>query len=370
MILNRRVLNRTTLDRQLLLRRAALSPAEAIERLVAVQAQEIDAPYLGLWTRLAAFTQDDLSSLLYGRQVVRGSLLRGTQHLALAGDYTWIRPLTQVILTRARQASFGRATQGVDLDELAQLTREHLAGRTLTRPQLRDLLLRRWPEADPPALGWSAQAMVPIVHTPPNGIWGRRGATPFRLAEEWLGRPLETAPPVERLVARYLAAYGPASVRDVQRWSGLTRLQEVVEAMPSLRTYQDTDGRVLYDLPDAPLAAEDVPAPVRFLPWFDNLIVAFDDRRRMMTAGQQKAVCVGAVVHPTFLVGGTVGGMWDLRNGVLTIEPFHPLPDDVRGELAGEAARLMAFAGAVQGSITWLPPGDRKPVGPPGSAMA
>jgi hypothetical protein len=157
-------------------------------------------------------------------------------------------------------------------------------------------------------------------------------------------------------VVRYLAAFGPASVMDVQMWSGLTRLREAVEAMPFLRKYQDTDGRVLYDLPDAPLAAADVPAPVRFLPWFDNLIVAFADRSRMMTAEQRKAVCVGAVIYPTFLVDGTVGGMWDLKAGALTVEPFHPLSDEVMEELAAEGARLMAFAGFEKGSIEWRPP--------------
>lgn len=360
MILNRRVLNRTTLDRQLLLGRAALTATEAVERLVAVQGQEIDAPYIGLWSRLASFTQDDLASLLHGKQVVRGSLLRGTQHLALADDYVWIRPLAQVILTRTRQAAFGRLMRDVDLEEFAKLAREHLAGRTLTRPQLRDLLRQRWPEVDGTALGFSAQALLPIVHTPPNGIWGQGGATPFTLAEEWLGRPLDSSTPaerlVERLVVRYLAAYGPASVMDVQMWSGLTRLRPVVEGMGFLRKYQDAEGRVLYDLPDAPLVDEDVPAPVRFLPWFDNLVVAYADRTRLMTAEQRKEVCVGAVIYPTFLVDGTVGGMWDLKNGVLTVEPFHPLSDGVMEELAAEGARLMAFAGAEEGSITWLPP--------------
>ncbi|MFI7704916.1 winged helix DNA-binding domain-containing protein [Nonomuraea sp. NPDC049480] len=356
MILSRRVLNRTALDRQLLLSRAAVTPAEAISRLVAVQGQEIDAPYIGLWSRLAAFTQDDLAALLHGKQVVRGSLLRGTQHLTLAEDYVWIRPLVQVILNRTRQAAFGRLMRDVDLGEFAKLAREHLAGRTLTRPQLRDLLRGRWPEVDGTALGFSAQALLPIVHTPPNGIWGTGGATPFTLAEEWLGRSLEDSPSVERLVVRYLAAFGPASVMDVQMWSGLTRLRPVLEGMGFLRKYQDTEGRVLYDLPDAPLAAEDVPAPVRFLPWFDNLVVAYADRSRLMTAEQRKEVCVGAVIYPTFLVDGTVGGMWDLKNGVLTVEPFHPLPDGVMDELAAEGARLTAFAGAEEGSITWLPP--------------
>ncbi|WP_188193653.1 winged helix DNA-binding domain-containing protein [Nonomuraea sp. SYSU D8015] len=356
MILNRRVLNRTALDRQLLLARSAMTPAEAISRLVAVQGQEIDAPYIGLWSRLASFTQDDLAALLHGKQVVRGSLLRGTQHLTLADDYVWIRPLVQVILSRTRQAAFGRLMREVDLEEFAKLAREHLTGRTLTRPQLRDLLRQRWPEVDGTALGFSAQALLPIVHTPPNGIWGTGGATPFTLAEEWLGRPLEESPSVERLVVRYLAAFGPASAMDVQMWSGLTRLRPVMEAMSFLRKYQDTEGRVLYDLPDAPLADEDVPAPVRFLPWFDNLVVAYADRSRLMTAEQRKEVCVGAVIYPTFLVDGTVGGMWDLKDGVLTVEPFHPLPDGVMEELAAEGTRLMAFAGVEEGSITWLPP--------------
>ncbi|UBU09062.1 winged helix DNA-binding domain-containing protein [Nonomuraea gerenzanensis] len=351
-----RVLNRTTLERQLLLNRSELSAAQAIERLVAVQGQEIDAPYLGLWTRLASFTQADLAALLNDRRVVRGSLLRGTQHLALADDYVWIRPLVQVILSRTRQAAFGRLMRGVDVEELAALARGHLAGRTLTRPQLRDLLRERWPEVDPVALGFSPQALLPIVHTPPNGLWGTGGPTPFTLAEEWLGRPLEPAPPVERLVARYLAAFGPASVMDVQMWSGLTRLRGVMEAMPGLRRYRDASGRVLFDLADAPLAAADAPAPVRFLPWFDNLIVAFADRGRMMTAEQRKQVCVGAAVHPTFLVDGTVGGMWELKDGVLTVEPFEALSDEVMGELAVEGARLMAFAGVQGGEIVWSPP--------------
>ncbi|TYB66719.1 winged helix DNA-binding domain-containing protein [Nonomuraea sp. PA05] len=353
--LDLRVLNRTTLERQLLLNRAELSAAQAVERLVAVQGQEIDAPYLGLWTRLASFTQDDLASLLHSRHVVRGSLLRGTQHLTLADDYVWIRPLMQVILSRTRQAAFGRLMRGVDVEELATLARGHLAGRTLTRPQLRDLLRERWPGTDGTALGFSAQALLPIVH--PNGIWGKGGPTPFTLAEEWLGRPLEPAPPVERLVARYLAAYGPASVMDVQAWSGLTRLRPVMEAMPGLRRYHDISGRVLFDLADAPLASADVPAPVRFLPWFDNLIVAFADRGRMMTAEQRKAVCVGAAVYPTFLVDGTVGGMWDLKDGVLKVEPFAPLSGEVMAEVAAEGARLMAFAGvAGEGEVVWSAP--------------
>ncbi|MGV9308988.1 winged helix DNA-binding domain-containing protein [Nonomuraea sp. NPDC003727] len=350
MKLTRRTLNRTALDRQLLLRRAHTTPLEAVRRLVAVQGQEIDAPYFGLWSRLAGFTQDDLSGLLYGRQVVRGSLLRGTQHLTAAADYLWLRPLMQATLSRTRQAAFGKATGGVDLEELAALARELLTGRTLTRPQLRDLLAARWPEVQPLALGWSAQALLPLVHTPPNGIWGTGGATPFTLAEEWIGAPLAAELAVERMIERYLAAFGPAGVKDIQVWSGLTRLREVVERMP-LRRHTDENGRPLYDLPEAELVPEDAPAPVRFLPWFDNLVLAYDDRTRMMTDEHRKAVCVGAVTNPVILVDGFVAGMWWLTGEGLEIRPFRELPAAVMAEVMAEADRMLAFAGRPEAEI-------------------
>ncbi|MFD1930117.1 MULTISPECIES: winged helix DNA-binding domain-containing protein [Nonomuraea] len=346
MKLTRRTLNRTALDRQLLLRRAEMSPVEAIRRLVAVQGQEINAPYFGLWSRLASFTQDDLSDLLYGRHVVRGSLLRGTQHLAAADDYLWLRPIMQACLSRSRQAAFGKATGGVDLGELTALAREHLKGRTLTRPQLRDLLAARWPEVEPLALGWSAQALLPLVHTPPNGIWGTGGATPFTLAEEWIGAPLSAELDVETMIVRYLAAFGPASAKDIQMWSGLTRLREVVERMP-LRRYTDEEGRDLYDLPDAELAPEDASAPVRFLPYFDNLVLAYDDRTRMMADEHRRLVCVGAVTNPVILVDGFVAGMWWLTKAGLEIKPFRELPSEVMAE----ASRMLAFAGQPEAEI-------------------
>jgi hypothetical protein len=350
MTLNRRVLNRTSLDRQLLLSRSDMTAAQAVAHLVAVQGQDVNPPYFGLWSRLASFTQEDLMALLRDRQVVRGSLLRGTQHLSPADDYVWLRPLMQASLARSRQAAFGRATRDVDLGELAATARELLRGRTLSRPQLRDMLAERWPGVEPMALAWSAQALLPIVHTPPSGFWNKGGAVPYALAEEWLGRPLADEPPVERLVARYLAAFGPASVMDVQAWSGLTRLRPVVESM-DLRTYRDEQGRVLYDLPDAPLADPDAPAPVRYLPYFDNLVVAYADRTRMMTDEHRRIVCVGAVVHATFLVDGVIAGRWDIEDGALVLRPFHRLPDAVLAELEEEGRRLLDFAGFPGGPL-------------------
>lgn len=347
--LDRRALNRATLERQLLLRRADLPADAAIERLVALQAQETNEPYIGLWARLAGFRHEALTRLLHERRVVRSSLLRGTQHLATADDYLWLRPLLQPALDRGRQAAFGRRTAGLDLAELAAAGRALLQGRNLTRPQLRALLAERWPDRDPQALAWSVQALVPLVHPPPNGTWGSGGATPFALAEDWLGRPLAASPSPEELVRRYLAAFGPASVMDVQAWSGLTRLREVVERLrPRLRVFRDEAGRELYDLPDAPLPDPGTPAPPRLLPMFDNLMVAYADRTRVMTDEHRRRVCVGAVVAATALVDGRVRGTWRIeRQGetaVLLVELFEPLAAVDGAALAEEGARLLGFA--------------------------
>ncbi|PRX99088.1 winged helix DNA-binding domain-containing protein [Allonocardiopsis opalescens] len=367
-VLTRRALNRAVLERQLLLRRAALPAHAAVEHLAGLQGQEADAPYIGLWTRLEDFETDALSALRHDRSVVRSSLLRGTQHLVTAEDYRWMRPLVSPVLRRGRQAAFGRATRGLDLAELAEEARGLLAGRTLTRQQLGRLLAERRPGLPPTALGWSAQAMLALVHPPPNGLWRTGGATPFALAEEWLGAPVPELPadpadPAhaaarERLVRRYLAAFGPASVRDVQAWSGRTRLAADVDRLrPELRVFRGEDGRELFDLPGAALPDPDVPAPVRFLPEFDNLVVGHADRTRMMTDAVRARVCVGAVVLPTVLVDGTVQACWslDLHRGprgrvepdgpaALTVDLFFRVSPAEREAIAEEGARLLAFA--------------------------
>jgi hypothetical protein len=258
-------------------------------------------------------------------------------------------------MSRSRQGAFGRSTQGLDLEEFAKHARELLEGRTLTRPELAAQLMERYPGYDKLALGWSAQALLPLVHTPPNGTWNRRGATPFTLAEEWIGRPLEAGLQVERMVRRYLAAFGPATVMDVQAWSGLTRLKEIIEAMP-LKRYG-----AYFDLSEAELTDPDTPAPVRFLPYFDNLMVAHKDRTRIMSVEARKRVCVGAIVYPTFLVDGMVGGIWDFIDGALVILPFEPVADEATAELNAEGERMLTFAGLAGGDIRWLAPHDSWP---------
>jgi hypothetical protein len=353
-VLGRRALGRATLERQLLLRRWDLPVTEAVRRLAGLNAQDPEPSYIGLWARLAGFEHDALTRALYDRSVVRSTLLRGTQHLVTAADYLAWRPLLQPVLDRIQRGGFGRATAGVDLEALAASARQLLAERPLTRPELGRLLAEQWPGHEPRALAWSAQYLLPLVHPPPSGTWGRHGPTPYVLAESWLGRPLPAASSPEGMVERYLAAFGPASVNDLQAWSGLTRLREPVERLGAeLRRFRDGHGRQLYDLPDAPRPDPDTPAPARFLPAVDNLLLAHDDRTRVMTDEHRRRVCVGAVVEPTVLVDGQVVAVWRIareRGGaVLEVELLTRLSGTDRTSVAQEGMRLLDFAAADAG---------------------
>jgi Winged helix DNA-binding domain len=346
-VLTRRSLNRATLARQLLLRRADLPALEVVERLVGLQAQDADPPYVGLWARMASFQLDDLTRLLHGRKVVRATLFRGTQHLVTAEDYLWLRPLLQPMLDRWQKGAFGRSTAGLDLTELAAAARAILDQGTLTRPELARALAERWPGRDPVALARSTQGLLPVLHPPPDGTWGRRGPTPFTLAEHWLDRPLAARPSARELVLRYLAAFGPASVNDIQAWSGLTRLREVVEPLrPRLRGFRDEAGRDLVDLHEAPRPDPDVPAPVRFLAPLDNLVLAHADRTRLMTDEQRRHVGVEAAVT----VDGPVHGLWRIRRAegtaTLVVRLFRPLPARDEAAVTEEGVRLLRFAAA------------------------
>ncbi len=227
-----RELNRATLERQLLLRRAALPAADAIGHLGGLQAQAPLAPYLGLWTRLSGFRPDHLKDLLTERSVVRAHLMRNTVHLVTAGDFVSFRPLFQPVMERGLAGP--RNLDGVDLSELTAIAAALLGETALTRAQLARRLAPRWPDRDPASLAHAATHLLPLVQAPPRGLWGSAGQATFVLAAAWLDgppAPPEPARAVEQLVLRYLAAYGPASVADIQAWSGLSRLREVTERL-------------------------------------------------------------------------------------------------------------------------------------------
>jgi hypothetical protein len=340
-----RQLNRTYLQRQLLLRPDPRPVQEVVAHLVAVQAQEVDAPYVGLWTRMAGFRHEQLTDALTDRLVVRGGLLRGTQHISTGADYRWLRPLVKDRMGRAGLSPFAKQTAGLDLSELAGVAREILAGQVLTRSRLGKRLGERYPGGDGMALAWAAQHQLSLLHPPPSGTWRRRGHVACALAEDWLGQPLQEPPAVRTLLWRYLAACGPATATDLQVWSGLRKLRDEVEALrPELTVYRDEQGRELFDRPDLALADPDEPAPVRFLPEFDNLVLGHHDRTRIVSDADRARVCPGySMVHATFLVDGFVAGIWAIHPDGVRVTPFRPLARPDEAAVLAEAERLLTF---------------------------
>ena len=359
--LDTRQLNRATLDRQLLLRRAARPALDAIGHLAGLQAQAPLAPYVGLWTRLAGFGHDDLKDLLMERIVVRAHLMRNTVHLVTAADFVRFRPLFQLRIERALAGHFGRNLGGVDLAELRAVAAVLLAETPLTRGQLGERLSPRWPDHDPSSLAYAATHLLQLIQVPPRGLWGSTGPATWFLASAWLDTPAAPAlgpdpysspsphrkrsttvddlsglPPLDDLVLRYLGAYGPATVRDIQAWSGLSRLREVTDRLGArLRTFTGPDGAELLDLPDASRPDADVPAPPRFLPEYDNLLLSFAERSRVIPHRRPVPLPPGhGATGGTLLVDGSWQADWKISQGSLEIRPFIRLAPADRDAIA------------------------------------
>ena len=336
-VLSTRALNRATLDRQLLLRRSPLSAMAAVEHLVGLQAQEVKPPYYALAARLDGFTPEDLSGLLADRSAVRMVTMRSTIHLHSAEDSLALRPLVQP--ARDREINyFRKGLVGVDLDRLAVLSRELVEAEPRTMKQLREALGAEWPDADPQSLAVAARCKLPLVQVTPRGLWGRGAQVSLTTVEHWLGRPAEPAAPADATVLRYLAAFGPASVKDMQTWSGLTRMRPAFERLrPELLVFRDENGVELFDLPDAPRPDEDTPAPPRFLPEFDNLLLSHADRTRVVPPANRGRTWQANTVYCPFLVDGFLAGVWRILDDALVIEPFDELTKAQRKEATEEA---------------------------------
>ena len=277
--LSTRQLNRATLARQLLLAREPIGPVEAIGRLCGLQAQEAAPPFIGLWTRLDGFEREHLLAALRDREVVRATLMRATLHLLGATDYAAFRCALMPVMERAVRV-LGERAKGLEPEAVLPAARELLLERPRGFNELRRLLQERFPAVNDRALGYTVRTHVPLVMVPTDAPWGFPSVADFALADEWLGRPLPEDGTPEQLVLRYLAAFGPASAADAQTWSGLQGLAPVLEALrPQLLVFKSEGSRrELFDLPGAPRPDGDVPAPARFLPEFDNLVLAHADR--------------------------------------------------------------------------------------------
>jgi Winged helix DNA-binding domain len=343
-VLSQRALNRALLARQHLLHRRKASAAEEIEHLVGMQAQVPNSPYVGLWTRIDGFQPSELADLISKRRAVRLGLMRNTIHLVTARDCLALYPLFQGVLERTLKTShFGRNLVGVDMSAVVAQAGALMEEKPRTFSQLGTLMQRTWPDRDPTSLAYAIRHLVPIVQVPPRGIWGKSAQPTWTSAEFWLARPLTTKPSIDKLIVRYLAAFGPASVADVSAWSGLTGLRDALERLrPKLRTFRDERGRELFDVPDGPLPDPDTPAPPRFLPEYDNLLIGHNDRTRVIDHAYRYVIFTG-----TLLVDGFVQATWTIKRGrdaaTLTIEPLRRLTKADRLAVAEEGERLLNF---------------------------
>jgi hypothetical protein len=347
-ILTQAELGRATLARQLLLERAPFTPLEAVERLLGMQAQVPRPPFVGLWTRLARFEREDLVRLAVERKVVRATLMRVTLHLMSTEDFLRFRP----VLAEMLRGALGYVKDHLpDIDVPATLAaaRQLLEERPRAFDEIRPALLERGLTGHDRALGLLVRMLLPLVQLPSGARWGWVARAPFATAESWLGRPLGEGAGREELVRRYLAAFGPASVADAGAWSGMKGLRPVFEALrPQLACFRDEAGRELFDLPDAPRPGADTPAPPRFLPDFDNLVLGHDDRGRFMRREERsRIVSKNLQVAATFLLDGRVAGIWrcEVKRKVATLylEPFVPLTGARLKALEAEALPLLRF---------------------------
>jgi hypothetical protein len=349
-ILTQRDINRATLARQMLLERASIPVPAAIERLVGLQAQLPVSPYVALWTRLPDFKRSDLADLIEAHRVVKATMMRATLHILTAEDYLKLRATLQpALIAASANIAKRRGGYNFDRDELLKAARDFIAEKPRTFAEISDMVAELMPEIDVGSLRYTVRTHLPLVQVPITTGWSYPGNPQFTLADSWIGKSISPEEDLRTLVFRYLAAFGPATVADIQTWSGLPKLKDAVEKFkPDLQILRDEKKRELLDLPDMPLLDGDTPAPERFLPEFDNLLLSHQNRTRVIADEYRKKVYLpGLRVAATILVDGFVRGVWkvETKKGVatLTIEPFAALTKQNRAALTEEGEQLVRF---------------------------
>ena len=331
----------------MLLARERATASATIERLVGMQGQAPNLPYVGLWARLDGFRHEELSRLVESRKALRMSLMRNTIHLVTARDAFALKPLFTPLGERGflRCSPWGKQLRDADLGAIRDAGREIMSEKPRTVAELAKLLAQRFPGHDALAMAYGVRYMVPLVFTTPRGIWRASGPVALTTFEAWMGRPPGPAISVEKLVLRYLAAFGPATAADFRAWSGLAVRPAFEKLRPKLRTFRDDDGRELFDVPDAPRPPGDTEAPVRFLPDYDNILLAHADRSRIMPRGRHLGMFNSAgVMQGAVLVDGFVRALWTPEGSTMRVAPFtKALTRQEREAIETEARELLRF---------------------------
>jgi hypothetical protein len=342
--LSARELNRSLLARQLLLERSPKSVIQAIEAVGGLQTQNATGGYVGLWTRLKKFDMSDLTKALEERRAVQGTMMRITIHLVSADDYPFVaagtRPSRRAAWLRYHQ---GRATEA-DVKKTATAAKKALAKGPLSRKELK-------PFVDSSTVWNGVNALYDVLRVPPSGTWERRRADVYAMAADWLGPIAATEEEgLELLLKRYLAGFGPGRLADAASWAGVPakKLQPAAERL-SLRRFEDEEGKELLDLPRAPLPDAKTPAPARFLPVWDAILLAHARRAEILAEEHRPLIFTTKTPQSvnTFLVDGAVAGKWSVKRtgkkAELLVEPFEKLAAKAKKELQSEGERLVRF---------------------------
>lgn len=364
-LLSPRALNRALLQRQGLLARSDRPAAEMIEQLVGMQAQVPSNPYVALWSRLDRFDPTELSGLIAGRQAVRAQLMRATIHLVTARDCLALQPLTQPVLARTFKSQWGKQLGELEVDEVVAAGLELLAERPRTRAELRILLASGWPESDSSVMAYAVAFLNALVQVPPRGLWKASGQATWAPAETWLGSRPDASLSPDSVILRYLGAFGPATVADIRTWSGFTGLREVVARLRTrLRTFRDEAGKELLDVLDAPLPDPETPAPPRFLPEYDNVMLAHAERSRILNGRGPGLPFPRGTWIGTLLVDGFYRANWSVSDDAgearLIVDRLTRAPGDSAGvvdEIEAEGAGLLALIApdAARRSVRFAP---------------
>lgn len=348
--LDRRQLNRALLARQLLLERVSRPAVDVVEHLVGLQSQAPLAHYVGLWSRVSPFDAHAVGAAMAEGSLVRTHAMRGTVHVFSRRDALSLRPLMASMLsTRFGSTAFAKNLNGVDVHDVGRAARMIATDAPVSRAVLGRRLAEHFPDVAEDALAYAAVFHEPMAQTPPRGVWGMRGTPKWQTFRGFLGADVNAAARVDDVVLRYLSAFGPASAADIRYWSGLSGLREVVERLrPRLRTFVDDNGRELFDLPDAPRPSGEAPAPTRFLPEYDNVLLSHANRARIVPDKRPVPLFAGDGARAgTVLVDGDFRATWrlavDKHGATITVTAAPKLSREESDDVRAEALRLLDF---------------------------
>lgn len=304
-------------------------------------------PFVGLWSRVPGATREKLAALLRDRTLVRATMMRGTLHVMTASDYLAFRACQQPDLDRGLKALLKNRLAGIDIARIVDIARAHFKT-PRTFDDMRKHLQSVYPKLDERAMGYTVRLTLPLVQVPTDDDWAYPAQASFISAETWLKKRPDADEGPDAFLLRYLAAYGPSTVADAQGWSGMQGLKPVFERLrPKLVSLRGPGRAELFDVPRAQRPEPDTPAPVRFLPEWDNLLIGRSDERFLATAHRARVFQPGLRVLPTFLIDGVVAGTWKVERtkakATLTLSPFGSIPKSSRGELEEEGEALLEF---------------------------